>query len=585
MKKYVLLVMIALVVAIFAAACAAPTPPPAPAPTSGAAPQPPRAGGVKVLRLGRATYPDVLDPQKSSYGIEIEVLKLCYEGLTAIDAKGNIGPGAADKYELSKDGTSMTFHIREGLKRADGTPMNASDYEYSLKREVDPRVLGKQYTDIVHDVKGADPLIDAEGKKLTDDELNKMYAAYGVKGDDSTRTLTVTFTQPVGFWHYIAYTWVTYPSFKKSVDAAPDNWWTKAESHNCNGPYKIKSIEEGKRIVYEANPNYWRGKPKIDRVEATYITDEAQRFEAYKKGEFDEVDVTPETLAQVNSDPKLQAEFVRYPAAITTNLAFNNARKPFDDKNVRIAFSQAVDREGWVRDVSKGIGKPYTRWIPPGVPGAQPAKPGVPATDPKAAVETLIKNGYGTADGKKVDCTKLGELKITYGATAQNHARFQFLAGNFVRVFNCPITLDPVDPTVATALTKDPKTNPQIARQGWIEDYPHPQNWLSVYWKCAAFAKRYSYCNKDLDALMSKADATLDFNESIKLYQQAEDLLLSDVPGAPMNYSENLYLIKPYLTGLKDNPSSSDAEWAGEWGPVWTYDVDLSKVPDSYPKQ
>ncbi len=585
MKKYVLLVTIALVVAIFAAACAAPTPTPAPAPTSGAAPQPPRTGGVKALRLGRGTYPDVLDPQKSSYGIEIEVLKLCYEGLTAIDAKGNIGPGAADKYELSKDGTSMTFHLREGLKRADGTPMNASDYEYSLKREVDPRLLGKQYTDIVHDIKGADPLIDAEGKKLTDDELNKMYAAYGVKADDSTRTLTVAFTQPTGFWHYIAYTWVTYPTFKKNADAAPDNWWTKAEGHNCNGPYKIKSIEEGKRIVYEANPNYWRGKPKIDRVEATYITDEVQRFEAYKKGEFDEVDVTSETLGQVNNDPKLKAEFVRYPAAITTNLAFNNARKPFDDKNVRIAFSQAVDREGWVRDVNKGIGKPYTRWIPPGVPGAQPDKPGVPATDPKAAVETLIKNGYGTADGKKVDCTKLGELKITYGATAQNHARFQFLAGNFVRVFNCAVTLDPVDPTVATALTKDPKTNPQIARQGWIEDYPHPQNWLSVYWKCAAFAKRYSYCNKDLDALMSKADATLDFNESIKLYQQAEDLLLSDVPGAPMNYSENLYLIKPYLVGLKDNPSSSDAEWAGEWGPVWTYDVDLTKVPDSYPKQ
>jgi len=176
-------------------------------------------------------------------------------------------------------------------------------------------------------------------------------------------------------------------------------------------------------------------------------------------------------------------------------------------------------------------------------------------------------------------------LRITYGASAANHARFQFLAGNFVKVFNCAITLDPVDPTVATALTKDVKTNPQIARQGWIQDYPHPQNWLSVYWKCAAFAKRYGYCNKDLDALMAKADTTLDFNESIKLYQQAEDLLLSDVPGAPMNFSENLYLIKPYLVGLKDNPSSSDAEWAGEWGPVWTYTVDLTKVPDSYPKQ
>ncbi len=589
MKKYGLFAMIVLALAIFVAACAAPAAPtavPAPVqPTTGAAPQPPRPSGPQVLRLGRGTYPDVLDPQKSSYGIEIEVLKLCYEGLTAIDAKGNIGPGAADKYELAKDGKSMVFHIRDGLKRKDGTAMNASDYEYSLKREVDPRVTGKQYTDIVHDVKGADALIELEGKKLTDAELAKLYGDYGVKADDSKRELTVSFDAPIGFWHYIAYTWVTYPSEKKKVDAAPDNWWNKADGHNCNGPFYIQSIEEGKRIVYAANPNYWRGKPKLDRVEATYITDEIQLFEAYKKGEFDEIGVTSAFLDQVNADATLKAQMVRYPAAITTNLAFNNARKPFDDKNVRIAFSQAVDREGWVRDVGKGIGQSYTRWIPPGVPGAQADKPGVPKTDAKAAVDTLIKNGYGTADGKKVDCAKLGELKITYGASAANHARFQFLAGNFVKVFNCALTLDPVDPTVYTALTKDPKTNPQIARQGWIEDYPHPQNWLSVYWKCAAFAKRYGYCNKDLDALMAKADQTLDFNESIKLYQQAEDLLLSDVPGAPMNYSENIYLIKPYLNGLKDNPSSSDAEWAGEWGPVWTYTVDLTKVPDSYPKQ
>jgi oligopeptide transport system substrate-binding protein len=598
MKKATFIIGLLLVIAVLAA-CAAPvtpepTKPPAPAATTAPAPaatkppEPTKAAapaGPKVLRLARGTYPDVIDPQKSSYGIEIEVLKLCYEGITAIDAKGNIGPGAADKWTSSADGKSMTFHIREGLKRADGTAMNASDYEYALKRTVDPRVTGKQYMDIVHDIKGSGALIDKEGAKLTAAELDKMFADYGVKADDAKRELTVSFEYGIGFWHYIAYTWVTYPTDKKSAEANQDAWWTKPEGHKCNGPYTIKTIEEGKRIVYEANPNYWRGKPKIDRIEATYITDEVQRFTAYTKGEFDEVDVTSATIAQVEADAKLKAEFYRYPAAITNMMAFNNVIKPFNDKNVRSAFSQALDREGWIRDVLKNIGKPYTRWIPPGVPGAQADKPGAPATDAKAAVETLIKAGYGKADGKSVDCAKLGELKITYAGTAQNHARFQFLAGNFVRVFNCPLTLEPVEATVMTALTKDPKTNPQISRQGWIQDYPHPQNWLSVYWKCDAFAKRYSYCNKDLDALMAKADQTLDFAAAIKFYQDAEAMLLADVPGAPLHYSEILYLLKPYVIGPKDNTSSSDAEWIGEWGPVHTYDIDLTKVPDSYPKK
>ena len=88
-----------------------------------------------------------------------------------------------------------------------------------------------------------------------------------------------------------------------------------------------------------------------------------------------------------------------------------------------------------------------------------------------------------------------------------------------------------------------------------------------------------------MDAVLAKADATTNFDDAIKLYAQAEDMLLADVPFAFGIYGENLFVVKPYLTGLKENPYGSDAEWAGEWGPVWTYDVDLTKVPTSYPKQ
>ena len=224
-----------------------------------------------------------------------------------------------------------------------------------------------------------------------------------------------------------------------------------------------------------------------------------------------------------------------------------------------------------------------------GVPGAQDKKAGVPAYDPKAAVNYLVSNGFAakdsTADKPKVDCDKLGQIKLTYSATAVNHARHQFIAGNFARVFGCPVVLDPVDATVFTSLTKDIKTNPLISRQGWIEDYPHPQNWLSVYWTCGGFAKRYGYCSKDFDALTAKADQELDLQKALALYGQAEDVLVNDVPSAFTNYDENLHMVKPWVIGPKDHTGSSDAEWAGEWGPVWMYDIDLSKVPASYPKQ
>ncbi len=613
MKKYMVFATLVTIVTILVAACAPaatpePTtaPPPVAEPTKAPvaaqptaapaqptkAPEPTKApapAGVKVLRLGRGTYPDVLDPQKSSYGIEIEFLKLTYEGLLAIDEKGNIGPGGADKWEPSKDGTKMTFHIRAGMKRFDGTPITAKDYEYALKREVDPCVEGKQYTSILYDIKGAEDLDAGLDCKKDAAKIEELWKAYGVKVLDDSN-LEVTFKNPIGFWQYVAYTWVTYPTDKRVVDKDPDNWWTKAENHNGNGPFKVKSIDQGKRIVYVPNPDYWRGKPKLDRIEVIYNVDNAVIFEAYKKNELDmNAYVQPEDVPVITADAVMKGEFLRYAAANTTGFAFNLTKKPFDDVNVRKAFSAAFDRAGFIRDVFKGIGQPYTRWIPPGVPGAQDKKPGVPAYDPAAAVKLLVDNGYAAADSKpdapKVDCKKLGEIKLTYPARPLDHARSQFIAGDYARVFGCPVILDPVDATVFTAMTKKIETQPLISRQGWIEDYPHPQNWLSVYWTCNAFAKRYGYCSKDFDALTAKADQELDFQKSLVLYGQAEDILTQDVPSAFAYYNEAIYLVRPWVIGPKDHTGSSDLEWAGEWGPVWTYDIDLSKVPANYPKQ
>lgn len=632
MKKIALFAILATALALILAACGTPaTPPPAPTavpaqptaapaqptaapaqptaapaqPTAApaqptavpptAAPQPtavPAASGPKVMRLGVGTYPDIIDPQKSSYAGEINILQFAYEGLTRQDDKGNIIPGAADKWETAPDGTKMTFHIRDGLKRSDGTPIACADFDYALRRAVDPFTPGKQYTSILYDIKGALELDDyannTEPDQLDKAKVEEMFKNYGVSCLDA-QTLQIEFANPLGFWQYIASTWVTFPSDKRAVEADPDTWWTKPEGHIGNGPFKITVIDEGKKIVAEANENYWEGRPKLDRIEVTYNADGQVLFEAYKNGELDMISVAPEWLQEIDSTPALKDGLQRYAAAWTTALAFNNSRKPFDDKNVRAAFSAAFDREGWARDVNKGIVAPYTRWVPPGVPGAQPDKVGVPDTDFAAAVKTLVDNGYAaensTAEAPKVDCAKLGELKLTYPASPLNHARFQFIAGNIVRVLGCPVTLDPVDATVYTALTKDVKTNPQIARQGWIQDYPHPQNWLSVYWVCGAFSSRYGYCNPQLDEMLKKADTTINFEDAIKQYSAAEDLLMSDVPGAFTNYNENLFLVAPYLLGPAQHPGSGDGIWMGNYGPIITYDVDLAKVPANYPKQ
>lgn len=598
MKRY-LLVVTTLILLATMVGCAAPTATPVPptkapvaqsttAPAPTAVPPtaaPTAAPKPQLLRINLTSWPDLVDPQKSSFVNEITLLQLMYEGLTRVDAKGNVVPGAAEKWETSADGKTMTFHLRAGLKRADGTALTAADFEYGYKRLVDPRVMG-EYNTLIDDVVGAVEARESD-PKASDADVQKMLDKVGVKATDAN-TLVVTFKQPVGYWAMIASTWVGWPSDKKAVDKDPDNWWNGIAGHNGNGPFKLAKWEDQKSMVFVPNPNYWGGKAKLDRLEFSFITESAVSFAAYQKGELDIIGVAAEDLATAKADPVLSKEMVQAAGAGTYYLAFHQSKPPFDKKVVRDAFGLAFDRDTWVRDILKGLGVPAYSFIPPGVPGYDETAQ-QPKYDPKAAVKMLVDNGYAaansTADAPKVDCKKLGPITLTYAASARNHLRFQWIAGQFAATFGCPITLDPVDPTTYTALTKDVATCPQMYILGWIQDYPSPQNWLFIWQTGGLSAGRINYSNKAFDTALAAANAEADATKAIAKYQAAQKIYLADNAATMIWHQVNLYLVKPYVLGAKENFGASDSAWPGQYGPVWTYGIDTSKVPASYPSK
>ncbi|RPJ38920.1 MAG: peptide ABC transporter substrate-binding protein, partial [Chloroflexi bacterium] len=100
------------------------------------------------------TYPENLDPQKSSFVNEIAVLKMAYEGLTRLDNQLATVPGAAESWEYNDDATQLTFKLRDGLTYSDGSPLNAKRFEYSLLRNIDPATAG-EYASITDEILGA----------------------------------------------------------------------------------------------------------------------------------------------------------------------------------------------------------------------------------------------------------------------------------------------------------------------------------------------------------------------------------------------------------------------------------------------
>ncbi len=530
---------------------------------------PTTAPGVnpKILRINLSARPENLDPPRASASAEFAILQLVYEGLTRVDEKGNVLPGAAERWEFSGDGKTLTFYLRAGLKRADGTPLTARDFESALKRAIDPRT-GAPYQSFLDDVRGAANAASLDPKSKPED-IERALNNVGVKAPDDA-TLVVTFDQPTGYWLTLASTWIAFPSDRAKSEKEPDAWWLKPENHNGNGAFKIAEIrDEVIRLV--PNPNYWGGKPKLERVEFYWIAD-AGVVASYRKGEVDIARLSPENFALVQNDATLSKELLRVSAARVMYLGFNVKRAPFADKNVRRAFSMALDREGLVRAVLPGLGKPYLSWIPPGVPGydASATAPGYNAT---AAAQTLIDAGYGTPDKKKVDCAKLGTIKLTFANTARTQAIFQFLAENLTRVFACPIPLDPVEPNDYAVVVRDPRTTPQAYLIAWEQEYAHPQNWLFLQACSGVFAARLGYCNRDFDAALTAANQELDAARAIEKYQAAQKIFVGDLAAAFLWNNDNAFLIKPSVRGVREHSGAGDHVWAGQFGPVLAYEI------------
>ena len=544
-----------------------------------------------TLRVNMGTYPDKIDPQKSSFVNEIATLKLNYEGLTKQNGKLETIPGQAEKWEYSADLKELTFTLKKDLKYSDGTPLNAKRFEYSLLRNIDPETAG-EYASITNEILGA-PEWQAADVTAKDYDRQKFVDAVGVKALDASGqpckdyeqadclTLKLTLSKPAPYFHTIAGIWVGFPAKEELIAQGGENWWNSSVYQVGNGPFIMDTVEPFVRQHFTPNPNYVGDKPTYD-LEFRYIVDSAVAFEAYKNNELDIAISVAEDLDAVKADPDLTAQHLLYPGACTTVIKYGlagvytdpNGKKfdsPFKDPKVREAFQFAFNAQGWADDVDSGLSTPTWTWIPPGFPGYDPEDKTL-GYDVERAKKALADSTY-----KGPEALNALGLKLTFGDTPRNRQRSEWLVNNYKQSLGVDIALDPVEATTFTALTKDPKTFPLLARQGWCADYPDPQNWLSVYWQSdTSFAARQGYKNPEMDKLMAQADVEADPVKRADLYKQAQRVLTADIPSAFGYNNANSYLVKPWVKGIVTTPQDSD--WPGSFE-VAKITLDQSMMP------
>ena len=531
-----------------------------------------------VLRINMGTYPDIIDPQKSSFVNEIAHLKLFYEGLTRLDQALETVPGAAESWEYNEDATQLTFQLRSDLKYSDGTLLNAKRFEYSILRNIDPATAG-EYAGITDEIIGAPEwrMASAEDLEANGDALK---AAVEVRALDAAGnacvdyeqadclTLQLKFAKPAPYFHTVMSLWVTFPAKEENITEGGDIWWNSSKFQIGNGPFVMQNLEPFVRAYFVPNPNYWAGTASYD-IEYSFITEGAVAFEAYKNNEFDIIGLGADDLATVQADPVLSTEANIYPGSCTYAFYMNKDKPPFDDPKVREAFSYGTNRDAWVSDILKGLGSPTLTWIPKGFPGYDETEDRW-QYDVEKAKATIAESTYGSFES-------LPEIVLTFSGTSRNIPRFEWLANQWTTNLGVKVKLDPVESTTYTALTKERETLPQVFYLGWCADYADPQNWLSVYWMTtSAFAQRYGFSNPEMDALMQEADATLDPVKRADLYLQAQKLLVGEAAVIMMVNNVNSYLIKPWVKDVKFTPM--DAGWPGDVDPL-SITIDTSLIP------
>ncbi len=498
---------------------------------------------------------DSLDPHYSAFAQDISLHRMIWRGLYTMDKDNVAQPSmAAALPEISEDGTVYTITLREGLKWSDGDDLLAEDFVAGILRTCNPIHAG-QYFYVLENLVGCfDHYTNEDG---FDQALED---AIGVKAIDDT-TLEITLAQPQPTFTIILSLWMTFPSPVHLLPNSSDSWPTDPTELAYNGPYMLTSYTPGAEVTLVPNPNWAAPNgitPTLDTLTVKFIDDAAVANNAYRTGElvFSLVDTT--VLSTVVSEFGEGDEYFKFLQPSTRGLEMQLDDPTLANVDVRLALSQAIDREEHNRIAADGANEPSTSWIPAVTSGPEPdAFEDEVGFDPESAAQHLADAGYPNGEG-------FPDMSILVGDAPSARATAEFLQQSFKTHLNIDVDIEVVD--AKTRSSRFSNEQFQLFPGGWIQDYPDPENWVLGLFDTGGSLNMYNCSDPDIDAKVEEARYNTNNDERISLYQDINELIVTRVCGiAPYWHENNHYLIKPNVVGMRENIAGQDAFQAGDW--------------------
>ncbi|PIE11863.1 MAG: oligopeptide ABC transporter substrate-binding protein OppA [Rhodobacterales bacterium] len=470
------------------------------------------------------------DPQISTDVEGSMVLRDLFEGLVNSNPDGSDAPGVAESWEVSEDGMTYTFKLRDDSKWSNGEPVTAGDFVYAWRRLADPATASEYawYMELMGvlnatEITAGEAEPDTLGVTAIDDHTLE------VKIDARRPYFTSMLTHPS-----------TFPVNQKVVEGFGDQW-TKPENIVGNGAYVLTDYQQGVQVVRERNPMYWNNDETIlEKVTALVINDENIALTRYDAGELDKTEVP------AGQYPALEAERPdethSFPRSCSYIYMFNlgeNGPEYLKDLRVRQALTYAINRDVVVDGILQGGQFPSYNWTHQATAGF--VMPEIDyagwtqAERDAKAKELLAEAGYGPDNPL--------EVTVNYN-TSEGHRKIAIAVGQmWKQTLGVKATLNNYEWKVHTDQMQ--AGDFEIARYAWCGDYNEPSTYTD-FWYSTSGHNNAKYNNPEYDALVDESKTVED---PTALYPEMEAMLAADLPFTPIYQYTGVIMVKPTLKG------------------------------------